>query len=488
MSMFQLSRREFLHGSAALAGAAAAQQLLSGSALAAQQPAGRVGGPNEQINVAVIGVHGRGCDHVSGFAGQHNCVVTHICDVDSAVIGNAMTRAERGQRRRPEYVQDLRRIMDNPSVHVVSIATPNHWHALAAIWAMQAGKDVYVEKPVSHNVWEGRRIVEVSRQTNRICQTGTQIRSAPGVREAIEFLRSGQLGAVRVARGLCYKRRNTIGQVGPNGGTVPATMNYDLWCGPAPVQRPLRRERLHYDWHWTWDYGNGDLGNQGIHQMDVARWGLGKNDLPRSVLSLGGRFGYIDDGQTANTQLCFFDYGDCELIFEVRGLPTGPYRGAGVGNIFHCANGYMVFPHYEQATAYDNDGNVVRRFSGRETHFTNFINAVRTRRRQNLNADILEGHLSSALCHLANISYRMGEMVPFNAQRNIFGDDRDASETFDRMRDHLRQRSIPLDQTNYRLGRRLTLNPRTERFVNNTQANEMLTRPYRRGFEVPART
>src|SRR5260370_39140835 len=205
------------------------------------------------------------------------------------------------------------------------MAAANHWHALAAIWAMQAGKDVYVEKPVSHNVSEGRRMVETARKYKRICQAGTQIRSMPGIREAIAWLQAGNLGKLRVARGLCYKPRLRIGKVdGPQ--PIPKTIDYDLWCGPAPVT-PLMRYKLHYDWHWIWNYGNGDLGNQGIHQMDVARWGLGKSNLCQGALSIGRRFGHLDDGQTANTQICVFDYGDAELMIEVRRLRADNHRG-----------------------------------------------------------------------------------------------------------------------------------------------------------------
>ncbi len=480
--MRSFNRRDFLRtsaGAAALFGTG-----LGASAQERAQDNGNQTG--ERLNVAVLGVNGRGMDHVGGFAGRHNCVVTHICDTDSNVAGRAVRRARDAQGSEPRYVQDLRRIMDDPSIHVVSIATPNHWHALAAIWAMQAGKDVYVEKPVSHNVSEGRRIVEASRRYNKICQAGTQIRSMPGIRQAIEYLRSGQLGRVEVARGLCYKDRRSIGQVGAEGGNVPGTLDYNLWCGPAPVQTPLRRIRLHYDWHWTWDYGNGDLGNQGIHQMDVARWGLGKNELARSAVSAGGRFGYVDDGETANTQMCIFDYGDSKLIFEVRGLPTPDYRGAKVGNIFHCTDGTLVFPGYSDGIAYDKNGQEIRRFRGSGDHYGNFVQAVRNRRREGLHGEIEEGHLSSALCHLANISYRLGQTVPFD-RRGPLGDDEAVNETLNRTMEHLRANVVALDQNQLRVGRRLTIDPRAETCGDDQEANRMLTREYRRGFEVPAR-
>ena len=485
--MFSLSRREFLKGSALLAAAAAGVNLTADTTDAAPAQATQ-GNGTDRLNVAIIGVNGRGRDHIRGFLNPDlNCTITHICDADRGVIGPAMTTVERAQRQRPTYVQDLRRIMENRDIHIVSIATPNHWHALAAIWALQAGKDVYVEKPVSHNVSEGRRIVEAARRHNRMCQAGTQIRSSTGIRPAIEFLRAGRLGRIQVARGLCYKRRPTIGRTeGPQA--LPATVDYNLWCGPAP-ETPLRRRRLHYDWHWIWDYGNGDLGNQGIHQMDVARWGLGKGELARSVLSVGGRFGYVDDGQTANTQVSLLDYGDSKLLFEVRGLPTGPQRGVNVGNIFHCADGYLVMPSYNTATAYDRDGRQIQRWQGRDNHYANFVSAVRSRRRETLNGEILEGHLSSALCHLANISYRLGREQPFARSAEAFGMDRDGNETLAAMREHLQADMVPLESTNLRVGRRLTVDVAHERFTgaHAEEANRYLTRAYRRGFEVPAR-
>src|SRR5207248_11434148 len=341
----------------------------------AETKTAKKGDANDTLHVAMIGVHGQGSGDLRGYAGKHNCIVTTICDCDQAVVGGAMASAERAQGKAPKYEQDIRRVLDDKSIDIISIATPNHWHALAAIWGLQAGKHVYIQKPVSHNVSEGRRIVEAAQRYNRICQTGTQSRSNPGMREAIEFLHSGKLGKVTLARGLCFKSRPSIGKV-TEPTAPPSSVDYDLWCGPAP-KKPLMRKRLHYDWHWVWDYGNGDLGNQGIHEMDIARWGLGKNGLCRSVISVGGRFGYWDDGETANTQICVFDYGDSELIFEVRGLPTEKYKGAGVGNIFYGSEGYVVCPNYSSGIAYDKEGNVVAKFSGGGDgeHFANFIKA-----------------------------------------------------------------------------------------------------------------
>jgi predicted dehydrogenase len=498
--MTTMTRRDFLWDSAALTAVLGSAGLFGGSARAAKKAAAqgaKKGDANDTLSVAVIGVRGRGQSHVSGFANRHGCVVTTICDADEAVIGSSMKTAEKQQGKAPRFVQDLRRVMEDPSIDIVSIATPNHWHALAAIWALQAGKHVYVEKPVSHNVSEGRRIVEVARKAERICQTGTQSRSSAGMRSAMEFLHGGKLGKVTLARGLCYKLRGSIGKVsGPQA--LPPKLDYDLWCGPAPV-KPLMRKNLHYDWHWIWDYGNGDLGNQGIHEMDKARWGLGKNTLAKSVVSVGGRFGYVDDGETANTQICLFDYGDCELIFEVRGLASAsPYPGKDygkrpqkphnfVGNIWYGTEGYLVSGDYYGAAAFTPKGELIQKFGGGGDHFANFVKAVRSGNAGDLNADILEGHLSSALCHLGNISYRLGTEQSFDKSAKIFGTDKEAAETLTRMEDHLKENKLPMEKTTLRVGRKLELDPKTETFIDDKDANLQLTRIYRKGFEVPAK-
>ncbi len=491
-----LDRREFMQqsaGLAALASAGAFKHFASAGDQPATQPATQPNpaprGANERLNIACIGVRGQGLGHVRGYAGRNNCVVTHVCDVDSAVTPAAVRAAMQGQGNEPRVLTDFRRALDDRDVHAVSIATPNHWHALAAIWAMQAGKHVYVEKPVSHNIWEGRRIVEAARHYNKICQTGTQVRSMPGIRQAIEYVRGGRIGNLLVARGLCYKPRGSIGRcMGPQ--EPPRTMDYNLWCGPAanrPPQRNTRAGTVHYDWHWTWEYGNGDLGNQGIHQMDVARWGIASNTLARSCVSVGGRFGYTDDGETPNTQVSVFDYGATELVFEVRGLTTPAFRGASIGNVFHGSDGYVVCSTYQNAVAFDNDNREVRRFNGSADHFANFIAAVRSGRREDLNADIQEGHLSSALCHLANISYRLGRQVAFDRRAGAVGESREGNEALTRMVDHLQANMVAIDQAQLTVGQRLTVDVATERFVDNAAANRMLTREYRQGFEVPAR-
>jgi predicted dehydrogenase len=485
--MTQRSRREFLENSmfATAAAMAAAGVGNAGNLFAEEEKQST--SPNERLSVCVMGVNGRGGSHIGGFSNRKDVQITHICDVDSSVAARQCDAIEKKSGHRPEMVTDIRKLLENKAVDIVSIATPNHWHALAAIWALQAGKDVYVEKPVSHNVSEGRRIVEAARKYKQICQTGTQSRSNPGMQKGIEFVQSGKIGEVKLARGLCYKPR---GSIGPKGNyEVPGNVNYDLWCGPAPMA-PVTRKRFHYDWHWIWDYGNGDLGNQGIHQMDIGRWGLGVNQLSNAVLGYGGRLGYEDAGETPNTEVVVHDFGDKTLVFEVRGLKTDDYRGAKVGVIFEGSEGYFVSPSYNGGTAFDKDGKKIASFSeGSDNfHYENFLKAVRSRKHEDLNADILEGHLSSALCHLGNISYRLGEEVAMNEVASKIGDFKtndNAKDTLERTLAHLNDNKVDVANGKLRVGPALKFDPKSETFPGNDKANAMLTREYRKPYVVP---
>ncbi|MCH7686775.1 MAG: Gfo/Idh/MocA family oxidoreductase [Planctomycetes bacterium] len=483
--MTKQTRREFLENSMFAAAAAA----VTGSAASRQVFAAEGSkSPNERLRVAVLGVNGRGQSHLSAFMKRNDTEVVAIVDPDESVgQRKGVERVLKSTNKKPVYYQDLRKAMDDTSIDIITVATPNHWHSLAAIWAIQAGKDVYLEKPVSHNVSEGRRVVEAARKYNKICQTGTQTRSNPGMQEAIEFVRSGKIGKISVARGLCYKRRKSIG---PRGNyDVPASVDYNVWLGPAS-EKQLTRRRFHYDWHWQWDYGNGDLGNQGIHQMDISRWGLGVDDLGHGVVSYGGRLSYTDAGETANTQVSIFDYGDRKLVFEVRGLETDSLRGAKVGVIFHGSDGYVVINNYSGGAAFDLDGNEVKKFDGRgdDYHYANFIDAVRSRKKEDLNADILEGHLSSALCHLGNVSYRLGSQVSIQEAERLIGGNADDIETLERTAEHLSRNGVDLESAKIGFGAKLTLDGKKEVFTGElaSKANPMLTREYRKGFEVPA--
>lgn len=470
-----MNRREFLGASTLLASG-----LNSIAADASAPPAPR--GPNEQLRVAILGASTRGRVHVGNFAGRHNCLVTVVCDPDRDMIGPAMKTAERAQGKAPRYEKDLRKVIESDDVDAVTIATPNHWHALAAIWALEQGKHVYVEKPVSHNVREGRLLVDAARKHQRICQAGIQGRSMTGMRRAIQFLHDGHLGKIKLVRGLCYKPRFGIGKL-QGKATLPARADYDLWCGPAP-NNPPRRKKLHYDWHWFWDYGNGDLGNQGVHQIDIARWGLGLSGLPNSVLSLGGRYLFNDDGETPNSQVTLLDYGDAQILFEVRNLPSKHFLGADIGNVFHGSKGYLVCPTNESAVAYGPDGRILQVFQGDGDHYGNFIHACRSGKTDDLHAPIEEGHISSALCHLGNISYRLGKEVSFDTRPELLPDSSEASAAWKRMTDHLKECGIDLAAANYRIGRRLTIDPKKESIADDREANQLLTREYRKGFEL----
>ncbi|MGC8642343.1 MAG: Gfo/Idh/MocA family protein [Isosphaeraceae bacterium] len=441
--MRPIDRRRFLHDTAALAATLAA--LPSRATVAASEDTDasdtKPAGPNDVLRVAVVGVRGRGMDHIDGFSHQKDVRITAICDIDQNVIGPATRYIEKRYGSPPRYYQDIRKLLENKEIDAISVATTNHWHALATVWACQAGKDVYVEKPVSHNVTEGRRMVEAARKYKRIVQAGTQLRSHKGIQDAMAFIHSGKLGKVYMAKGLCYKPRGSIGH--KPDGPVPPGVDYDIWLGPAP-QRPFNPNRFHYNWHWFWDYGNGDLGNQGIHQMDLARWGLGKHEFPRAAIASGGRFGYSDDGQTPNTLHVGFEYDDCELQFEVRGLPTNDELKVKIGDIFYGTEGILAVTSYTNwQTYFGHKLEPGPKGGGGGDHFANFVKAVRARDHELLHGDIEEGHLSSAYCHLGNIAYR--------------------------------------------LGRKLHINPSTESFVNDHEANAMLTRDYRHPFVVPSK-
>ena len=480
------TRRSFLKNTAIAAGALS----IPASSWA------RVDGANGDLRVAVIGFNGRGKDHIEGFRRLKGVRLVALCDVDKKVLEKEAARLADADNPVEKFV-DVRRLLESKDIDAVSIATPNHWHSLMAIWACQHGKDVYVEKPVSHNVWEGRQIVNAARKHRRIVQTGTQSRSNPGLREAIAWLHAGGLGEIKVVHGLCYKPRQSIGRTsGPQ--VIPDSVDYDLWCGPSP-KKELRRTNLHYDWHWVFDTGSGDLGNQGIHQMDIARWALRQDALSPRVVSIGGRLGYMDDGNTPNTQVVLHDYPDAPLIFEVRGLPKSKqfqtpalwsknmpdFHGAQIGVIVRCDAGTMVIPSYDSALVYDEKGNLIRQFKGGADHYANFVAAVRSRNPGQLNADILEGHLSSALCHTGNISYQLGQRLTSEEIRERLAYNAPGREAVGRAVEHLEANGVNLSRERLKFGAWLEMNPATERFTNSDEANQHLRREYRFPYIVP---
>lgn len=478
--MRSISRRQMLEDSM-LAAASLAAASMSLPVFAEEKS---TGAPSNKVRVAILGCRIRGKQHAAELAKVADCEIAYVCDPDKDLAAELATLVEKNQGKAPVAVQDMRRLFDDKSVDAVFIATPNHWHALAAIWAMQSGKDAYVEKPVSHNISEGRRIAQVARKLNRICQGGTQNRSNMALAEAVEYMKAGKLGDVKLARSIIYGQR---GSIGPRSTyEPPKNVDYDLWTGPAPLG-PLTRKSLHYDWHWDWQTGNGELGNNNIHSIDICRWGLGLTGLCRSAISYGGRFGYVDAGQTPNTQVCIFDYGDKTIVSETRGLKTAPFREGFTGGwLFFGTEGSIA-----GNSLFDHEGKLVSTFTAKrksENHFANFISAVRSRKREELNAEITEGHLSTSLCHVGNISWRLGSeatVAEVREQLTALKVHDNVQETFDRTTKHLADNKVELDQTKLVLGSVLFPDSEKENFIDNATANTFLSREYRKPFVVP---
>jgi predicted dehydrogenase len=482
-----MSRRDFASRLGVTAVALAAGRELVGGATASAAPlaGSRAAGANDRVVLATIGIRGQGHALTRGFARLKNVEIKTLCDIDENLAPERVNdkRLANVPTFKPGFEQDLRRVLDDKDIDGVIIATPNHWHALATIWALQAGKHVYVEKPSTYTVLEGRRMVQAVARYNKIVQVGTMNRSRPSVQQAIKFLHEGGIGKVYMARGLCFKRRPGIGKY-PDGPMAPgekytlhvetttpeptydsaylSKVDYDLWLGPAP-ERPFNRNRFHYNWHWHWDYGNGDTGNQGPHQFDIARWGLAKDEHPTHIQSTGGYFGPESSQETPDTHTTLFRYDDGTLLeFATRGQDTNSEGPVKIGNVFYGTKGWLWI---------DGDGRQWQSYLGRDEekgpgssgaaagesgsdpnvltsieypHYQNFVDAIRANDPKMLTCDALEGHLSSSLPHLANIAYRVGHSLTFDKQR--------------------------------------------EQFVNDVEADRLLTRDYRRGFELPSMT
>ncbi len=439
------TRRAFLKRTAAASSAA----IVAPTVISA-----KVFGANDRINAAVLGLNGRGKSHVKSLMVQDNVQVTTLCDPDMKVLEKRKKEFKETYNEDVALEQDLRRVIEDKDIDVVSIATPNHWHSLAVIWACQAGKDAYVEKPGSHNIWEGRKMVEAAQKYDRIVQHGVQLRSSPAVQEAVQLMRDGYIGRVYMARGLVFRWRGDIGDKGFS--PVPDGLDYDLWTGPAPMT-PFTRNLVHYNWHWHWDYGNGDVGNQGIHETDLCMWGLDVG-FPTQITSMGGKFLWNDSKEVPEVLTSIYKYPDEDKIiqFEVRPWCTNEEQGTTVGNIFYGDKGIIVVDGYNKYKSYlgknrepgksgDDGGKaasgMARGAGGTDGHFANFIEAVRKHDKTILNGPVETAHLASGLAHLGNIAYR--------------------------------------------LERVLTFNPNSERFVNDPVADKMLTRNYRGDYVVP---
>ena len=481
--MSRLSRRSFVKHTLA----AAATVTVAGT-----KSSGKVLGANETIRVGVVGLNGRGGDHVGAFAGMTGVEVAYLIDPDTRTYKKRLDQLKGRGRPEAVCVQDVRKALDDKTLDAISVATPNHWHALMTVWGCQAGKDVYVEKPCSHNIHEGRIAVDTARKYKRVVQHGTQNRSSNEWANLAAVAASGQLGKLLVSRGLCYKDgagHTTRGDLGTKPAKAPpAELDFVLWKGPAPDQ-PYHENLVHYRWHWFWDFGNGDIGNQGVHQMDIARWMIPGATWPKSVVSLGGRFANGDQGQTPNTQVTVMDYGDTLLIFEVRGLKSPKYKGTDSGNVLHFEAGVVANNKFYPKDS-DEPTDVPKiDTAGKKTGgiFDNFIGCVRSRKTDDLHADIAVGHVSAGLCHLANASYRLGKDEPFVAATGTVAGNPFATESIARMADHLKDHALTPGGTLLRAGRKLTFDAKAERFVNDPEADALLTRKYRAPFVVPDR-
>jgi hypothetical protein len=484
---FDPTRRDFVERAlAAAAVALAGRPAPAADATPAPKPSG------DRLRVAVIGVNGQGGMHLGEWLANPDVEVVAIADCDPAAYTKQGKRFEK-LARAPEYVQDYRKLLERKDVDAVSIATPNHWHAVMAIQAMQAGKDVYVEKPCSHNVDEGRAIVRWARKLGRMCQMGVQSRSMTGTRQMMEFVHSGKLGPVKAAHAICFRKRDSIGLV-DTPAPLPPGLDFDLWAGPAPKVVPTRK-RLHYDWHWTRVTGNGDLGNQNPHELDKCRWALRKETLPRRVVSLGGRLGYVDNGDVANSQVSIFQWDDAILISDVRGLPIKTPVTFGLKvpkpldlacTVFYGTEGFVVAPNYTSGVAFDYDGHELGKWQGGsyQQHFANFVKAIRSRNHADLHLDIEDGHLSSALAHLGNVSWALGESVPLGTRPTLAADDPHVVASLDTFETYVRDNGVDLAATKLALGRELTLDPATET-SSDAEANRLFTREYRKGYELP---
>ena len=423
-----MDRRHFVMSSAAAA-------TLASSAM----------GANERVRVAVVGVRGQGRSHLGAYGRIPNVEIAAICDIDESILNSRIAEVEKASGKKPEPYTDIRKLLENKDIDAISIATPNHSHTLQAIWSLQAGKHVYCEKPCSHNIFESKQIVAAARKYNNIVQHGVNARSHGGPMEAVGKMRDGLIGDVYMARGLCFKRRDTIGVARPE--PVPAGVHYDLWLGPAP-KREFTKNRFHYTWHWFWDYGNGDFGNQGIHELDIARWGLGVR-YPNKVMAMGGKYMFEDDQETPNTLNVAYEFNEGGkkklMTFEVRHWDSNNEGQSGVSNSFYGSNGYLQIDGYNKYQSFigkfvgetmPGQGAGLRRDRKIEpgptkneggSNWANFIDAVRANDRKVQNNEIEEGAISCTLMHLGNISYRLGRAINFDPVKLEITGDKEAA-------------------------------------------------------------
>lgn len=504
------TRRKFIGGT--IAGATALGTLPSWT---------RAIGANEDVRVAVIGFNGRGSGHINSLLGIKGVRLVALCDVDDKVMAKHVASLAKKNITVKQY-KDFRECCADPEIDAITIATPNHSHTLIAMTGIANGKHVYVEKPVSHNLWEGRKLVEaaaIAEKKGMIVQHGMQRRSAPGWQAAMDWVKAGHIGKVQLSRGINFKARKSIGKVtaptqpdanvriagefrDTGGKPQIVDVDYKLWSAPRPVM-PMKREQFHYDWHWQWAYGNGDIGNQGPHQLDVARWALGNPErLPKRVMSFGGRWGYDDDGETANNQLAFYQWAEgAPLLFDNRGLPmkdmnwakgyepvyriNGKTGAPRIGNVIHCEGGFVA-----ESKAYDNDGNTLTKFDNFDegaNHMRNFIDSIRAGKLVNSNLHVAHGYHAAALSQLANISYRLGKQMRHEEVKERLAGDKAGLETLADFITNLEANKIDLAADKIVAGPWLDFDPVSEKFTGAfaDEANKMAQDEYAVGFELP---
>jgi predicted dehydrogenase len=482
-----ITRRQFIKRSAIGGAAAIGIPMLASS---------RVLGANDQINVGVIGLGGRGFgEHVPRMERQEGVSVVALADPDSQLLGSRAEVFEKQYGRKVDTHVDMRHLFERKDVDVVSNATQNYWHGLSTIWACQAGKNVYVEKPLSHYIWEGRQMVNAARKYKRIVQCGTQRRSQKSVIDAIQWVQAGNLGKIKLITAFANKPRLPIGKL-DKPLVIPETIDFDLWCGPAK-KLPIYRPKLQYDCSFDWNTGDGESCNQGVHEVDMARWCLGETSLPRRVMSIGGRFNVDDAANVPNTQIIYYDFPTAPILYEVHNLPVAKkfvadadlfrknvpsFRGVSTGVAVDCEGGYVALPG---GVAYDNQGKKIKTFSGGEDHFQNFIAAVRAGRQEDLHAEVEVGQVSTAVCHTGNISYRLGHQATRDEIRKQVREVPVFNEMFDRLLEHLAAHEIDVDKPNVTLGPWLDVDCPNERFRDNAEANRLVKGFYRQPYVVP---
>ena len=479
-SSLPLSRRRFIQNSSLLAGTFAIG-------------AARGASPNGDVRVAVVGINSRGMKLIEDVIRTEGASLVALCDVDSAVLNKQAAKVETDHGIKADKVQSYRNLLERPDIDAVALATPNHQHAIQTIWACEAGKDVYVEKPVCHTIWEGRQMLAAAKKYNRIVQPGFQNRSDTGLNEAFAWIKAGNIGDITMVRGLCYKSRQSIGKRS-SPLSPPSSVNYDEWLGPA-AEQPLYREKFHYDWHWSWNTGNGDFGNQGPHELDLMRWILDEPDHPTSVASYGARFGWNDAGETPNMQITSFDWGGVPALFEVRDLWVRPdvnaranYKGNRVGVIVTCeggefrggrGGGIIYYDGKKRGEQFQGDGGF--------DHMPAFIRGVRSRRESDLACTLETGFRSSSLAHWGNIPIQAGKPASAAKVDGIMSGDDHLLETYERFSKHLDAWKIDRDVERWTAGPKLQIDAARVRFTGAgaDTANKFLHRKDRQGYEIP---